>query len=186
MAKPRRIEGLTGGDAYATAAAKIIEVRVAELIGHSQGLLDTGDIDRVHDMRVATRRLRAVLEIFRPCFPRGELKAALRQVKTLADALGERRDRDVAIAALGDIAGSMTAQDRAGIVSLVAKSSGWRPTATSRASRAPTGSPRLRISSRSSSPASSLWERQPARRHCVQWAVEGTLRQKARPGLAAR
>ena len=121
MAKPRRIEGLTGGDAYATAAAKIIEVRVAELIGHSQGLLDTGDIDRVHDMRVATRRLRAVLEIFRPCFPRGELKAALRQVKTLADALGERRDRDVAIAALGDIAGSMTAQDRAGIVSLVAK-----------------------------------------------------------------
>jgi CHAD domain-containing protein len=121
MAKPRRIEGLTGGEAYATAAAKIIEVRLAELIEHSQGLLDTGDIERVHDMRVATRRLRAVLEIFRPCFPRGELKAALRQVKALADALGERRDRDVAIAALGDIAGSMTAQDRAGIGSLIAK-----------------------------------------------------------------
>ena len=35
------------------------------------GVLDVGDIERVHDMRVATRRLRAALEIFGPCFPRG-------------------------------------------------------------------------------------------------------------------
>ena len=71
------------------------------------GVLDVDDIERVHDMRVATRRLRAALEIFGPCFPRQELKAALRQVKELADALGERRDRDVAIATLEDIRESM-------------------------------------------------------------------------------
>ena len=84
-------------------------------------MLDVDDIKRVHDMRVATRRLRAALEIFGPCFPRRELKAALRQVKALADALGERRDRDVAIDALETIAESMTAPDRHGIETLIVR-----------------------------------------------------------------
>ena len=53
------------------------------------------EIERVHDMRVATRRLRAALEVFEPCFPGKAHAAVLRQVKALADALGERRDRDV-------------------------------------------------------------------------------------------
>ena len=51
-------------------------------------------------MRVATRRLRAALEIFEPCFPRKRHRKALKKVKALADALGERRDADVEIALL--------------------------------------------------------------------------------------
>ena len=77
-------------------------------------MLNVADIEHVHDMRVATRRLRAALEIFEPCFPPKELGAALGQVKAIADALGERRDRDVAIAALEDFAGAMPAPDRPG------------------------------------------------------------------------
>jgi CHAD domain-containing protein len=80
-----------------------------------------GEIERVHDMRVATRRLRAALEVFRPCFPRDEFKAALREVKEIADALGERRDHDVTIATLEDFGASLAAPDRPGIESLVAK-----------------------------------------------------------------
>jgi CHAD domain-containing protein len=121
MAKARRIPGLGADDPYAAAAAKIVEVRVGELIDHARGVLDVGDIERVHDMRVATRRLRAALEIFEACFPRGQLKAGLRQVKALADALGERRDRDVAIAALEDIAASLAAPDRPGVETLIAR-----------------------------------------------------------------
>ena len=78
-----------------------------------------GDIERVHDMRVATRRLRAAIEVFRPCFPKGEGKAVLQEVKALADALGERRDRDVAIDALAGFAAAMPSPDRPGIGSLV-------------------------------------------------------------------
>jgi CHAD domain-containing protein len=121
MAKARPIPGLSADDPYSSAAARIVEVRVAELVELAQDVLDVGDIERVHDMRVATRRLRAVLEIFEPCFPRAELKSALRQIKALADALGERRDRDVAIAALVDIKTAMTAPDRPGIESLIAR-----------------------------------------------------------------
>ena len=48
-------------------------------------------------MRVATRRLRAALEMFGPASRASATGEALKQVKALADALGERRDRDVAI-----------------------------------------------------------------------------------------
>src|ERR671931_1197145 len=100
MAKARPVEGLRSEDAYATAAAKIVAVRAREVADHSQNVLDVADIERVHDMRVATRRLRAALEIFEPCFPKRQHGEALREVKAIADALGERRDRDVTVAAL--------------------------------------------------------------------------------------
>src|SRR3954468_1842065 len=85
---------------YALAAARIVRVRTQELFEHDEGVLDTVDIERVHDMRVATRRLRAVLEVFAPCFPKQPFKAALRDVKALADALGERRGPDVHLEAM--------------------------------------------------------------------------------------
>jgi CHAD domain-containing protein len=119
VAKAREIPGLSGDDFYAAAAAKVVEARAQELAQHSAGVLDVGDIERVHDMRVATRRLRAALEVFEPCFPRKRSRATLDEVKDLADALGERRDRDVAIAALKQFAAALPAPDRPGVASLV-------------------------------------------------------------------
>ena len=119
MAKAREIPGLTEELPYGEVAARVLEVRIEELIDHSENVLDTTDIERVHAMRVATRRLRAAIEVFRPCFPKGEGKRALNEVKALADALGERRDRDVAILALEGFAAAMPAPDRPGIHSLI-------------------------------------------------------------------
>jgi CHAD domain-containing protein len=119
MAKARPIPGLTAEEPYATAAAKIISVRAREVADHSRGVLDVSDIERVHDMRVATRRLRAALEVFEPCLPKKQFKSALADVKAIADALGERRDRDVAIAAMEDFAEGMAAPDRPGVSSLI-------------------------------------------------------------------
>ena len=119
MAKPKAIPDLSADDSYAEAAAKIITTRSGELSDHARGVLDTGDIERVHDMRVATRRLRAALEVFEPCFPREPYAQALREVRQLADGLGERRDRDVAIAAMHDFSDQMAAPDRRGISSLI-------------------------------------------------------------------
>ena len=119
MAKAREIPGLTEELAYGEVAARVLEVRIEELIDHSENVLDTADIERVHAIRVATRRLRAAIEVFRPCFPKGAGKRALAEVKALADALGERRDRDVAILALEGFAAAMPAPDRPGIHSLI-------------------------------------------------------------------
>ena len=119
VAKAKPIPDLTAEAPYAEAAAKIVAVRGSELAEQAQGVLDTGDIERVHDMRVATRRLRAALEIFEPCFPDKAYGQALTEVKRLADALGERRDRDVAIATLHGFNDQMAAPDRRGIASLI-------------------------------------------------------------------
>jgi CHAD domain-containing protein len=119
VAKAKAIPDLTADLPYAEAAAKIVSVRGVELAEQAQGVLDTGDIERVHDMRVATRRLRAALEIFQPCFPPKAYEQALTEVKRLADALGERRDRDVAIAALHSFNDQMAAPDRRGVASLI-------------------------------------------------------------------
>ncbi len=119
MAKAKEIPDLSADDSYGEAAAKIVATRVEELNEQARGVLDTRDIERVHDMRVATRRLRAALEVFEPCFPRKPYRQALGEVKRLADGLGERRDRDVAIAALRGFNEQMPAPDRRGVSSLI-------------------------------------------------------------------
>ena len=85
-----------------------IEVRAAELFDHAAGVLDVSNIEAVHAMRVATRRLRSVLEFYEPCLDRDKLKPVLRQVCDLADALGQRRDPDVELEALAQFAAAAT------------------------------------------------------------------------------
>lgn len=112
MARAREISDLDCDRPFAEAAVRVIGLRADELFEHSRGVLDTADIERVHDMRVATRRLRAAMEIFEACFPPKRWKRALKRVKQLADALGERRDRDVAIEFLGGFSGEVRGPDR--------------------------------------------------------------------------
>jgi CHAD domain-containing protein len=120
MAKARPVPGIGEDDAFATVAARVVELRARELAEYAEGVLDTADIERVHDMRVATRRLRAALEVFEPCFPPKRYKATLREVKALADALGERRDRDVTLEALDRFSAGIGAADRPGVRNLAA------------------------------------------------------------------
>jgi CHAD domain-containing protein len=114
MAKARDVE-LDPFAPFGEAARRIIAVRGAELFEHAAGVLDTDDIERVHDMRVATRRLRAALEVFSEALPHDELKPVLRDVKRLADALGERRDPDVHIEEFTKLRAAVAVADRPGV-----------------------------------------------------------------------
>jgi CHAD domain-containing protein len=120
MAKAREVPGLDGEITFAEAAKRTVEVRSQEIFSYTDSVLDTSDIERVHDMRVATRRLRAALEIFAPCFPKKEHKVLLSEVKRLADALGERRDPDVQIHALEALKAELGQGERTGVNGLVA------------------------------------------------------------------
>ncbi len=113
--------GFDCDEPFGPAAARVVAVRAAEVFEHSHRVLDMGDIERVHDMRVATRRLRATMEVFEPCFPRKRFRRALREVKALADALGERRDRDVAIEFLESFAEEVDPVDRGAVDALVGR-----------------------------------------------------------------
>jgi CHAD domain-containing protein len=121
MARARDIPGLDGRHSFRATAREAVTIRAEEMWDHAAGVLDTEDIERVHDMRVATRRLRAVLEVFAPAFDKDQHKAVLNDVKALADALGARRDPDVQLAALAEIALELPAEDQPGIEAFAAR-----------------------------------------------------------------
>ena len=118
MARARQVE-LDCEAPFAVAAARVVEVRAGEVFEHAEGVLDLDDAERVHDMRVATRRLRAALEIFAPCFPRKRGRKALKRVKELADALGRRRDLDVEIELLEGLGANLAGEDRDRLSALI-------------------------------------------------------------------
>src|SRR5918912_1440801 len=111
MAKAREIPGLHATMPFAHAAAATVAVRSEELFEHAEGVLD---------MRVASRRLRAVLEIYAPCFPSEQFKPLLKEVKALADALGARRDPDVLLDRLEALEGVLPKADPPGIEAFAA------------------------------------------------------------------
>jgi len=131
MAKARDIP-LTPDSRFREAGAVAVEIRTDELFAQREGVLDTEDIERVHDMRVASRRLRAVLEIFAPCFPKGQYRRVLGDVKALADTLGERRDPDVAVDSLERVKAALPADDHPGLDGLIAELAPGREAANER------------------------------------------------------
>jgi CHAD domain-containing protein len=118
VAGARKVE-LDCEGSFSRAAARVVTVRYKEVFSHSEGVLDLGDVERVHDMRVATRRLRAALEVFEPCFPRKRRRKALKKVKALADALGERRDADVEVTLLEGLVNEAVEADRGALGDLI-------------------------------------------------------------------
>jgi CHAD domain-containing protein len=119
VARARDVPGFDCEETFSASAERVVAVRAAEVFEHSDGVLDMDDIEPLHDMRVATRRLRAALEVFAPCFPAKRHRKALKRVKRLADALGERRDRDVAIEFLTGFAAEAPEADAAAVTALI-------------------------------------------------------------------
>jgi CHAD domain-containing protein len=118
VASARKVE-LDCGASFGVAARRVVKVRAKEVFKQADGVLDLSQVERVHDMRVATRRLRAALEVFEDCFPRKRHRKALKKAKALADALGERRDADVEIELLEGLAGEVAEADRGALEALI-------------------------------------------------------------------
>jgi CHAD domain-containing protein len=119
VARAREVPGFDCEEPFAAAAARVVAVRSAEVFEHSGGVLDVEEIKHLHDMRVATRRLRAAMEVFAACFPRKRFRKRLKEVKALSDALGARRDRDVGIEFLTGFAAEAPEADRAALGEMI-------------------------------------------------------------------
>ncbi|MFA7304326.1 MAG: CHAD domain-containing protein [Methanoregula sp.] len=61
------------------------------------GVKNGKDIEHIHRMRVASRRLRAALPLFAPCFSEKKFRSWVLEIKKITRALGEARDLDVQI-----------------------------------------------------------------------------------------
>jgi CHAD domain-containing protein len=94
--KARKIKGLDPEGPLRDNVRKIIDVRSSELRSFSPAVLDPLNVEALHDMRIAAKRLRYVLELHAPVFGAPAERAAKR-AKKLQDLLGEIHDCDVTI-----------------------------------------------------------------------------------------
>jgi CHAD domain-containing protein len=105
--KARTIEGLDPGGPLRPNVAQIVAVRLDELRGFADRALAADASEAQHDMRIAAKRLRYVLEIFAPCLGE-EAEAARDAAKQLQSALGDLHDCDLMLAKVEGI-GSVAA-----------------------------------------------------------------------------
>ena len=93
--KARRVKHLDPSGALADNAERLVRVRLDELCGFAPAVLDPAAVTELHDMRIAAKRLRYVLEVMsEPCFG-PYAKTAGKRAKELQDLLGEIHDCDV-------------------------------------------------------------------------------------------
>src|SRR3954452_19841198 len=104
MAKAKIIEGLDcDGDAE-SGILLVLCARFDGMASHRDAALDWMDPEGVHDMRVASRRLRSALQDFSPYIRQRPLKTPAKQIREIAQCLGRVRDLDVSIATLEKLA----------------------------------------------------------------------------------
>jgi len=79
------------------------------------------DVEGLHDMRVAVRRLNATLTVFRPCFKPKQLKKHARGVRALLRVLGEVRDGDVFMLSIAEYRDTAADADRPALDEVLAR-----------------------------------------------------------------
>lgn len=92
--KARTVEGLDPGGPLRGNASRIVQTRLDELRGFADDALAPDAGAAQHDMRIAAKRLRYVLEVVGPCIGE-EAKAARDAAKQLQSVLGELHDCDL-------------------------------------------------------------------------------------------
>jgi hypothetical protein len=112
--KARKVKALEPDGPLADSAERIILVRLDELCGFMPRAADPDEVVALHDMRIAAKRLRYVLEVTGPCFG-PYASTATRHVKELQDLLGEIHDCDVQIPATVAFAEQLQAADAAAL-----------------------------------------------------------------------
>jgi hypothetical protein len=92
--KAKRVKKLEPAEPLADNASRIVRVRLAEMRSLAGRALEPGATRRQHDLRIAAKRLRYVLETTEFCFGR-VAETARRKARDLQDVLGELHDCDV-------------------------------------------------------------------------------------------
>ncbi len=98
MAKALAVKGIAPEKSLEECARRIITTRLHEMMSFKKGAINGRDIEYVHDMRVASRRLRAAMRNFADCFaPKKKFRRHLKRVDRITSTLGGVRDLDVLI-----------------------------------------------------------------------------------------
>jgi CHAD domain-containing protein len=116
MADPDGAEAIS----LAQCAETVLKQRLEVMLSHAARVRLGADIEAVHDMRVASRRLRAAVSVFGEQFPSSAFVKFATEVRLVTRALGTARDLDVMIGSLEALANAQPTKRQAGIMALVA------------------------------------------------------------------
>jgi hypothetical protein len=94
--KARPVTGLDPDGALADNVQRLVAVRLDELCRFMPRAADPREVAALHDMRIAAKRLRYLLELFAPLFG-GYATTAAKRTKELQDLIGEIHDCDVTL-----------------------------------------------------------------------------------------
>jgi CHAD domain-containing protein len=117
MAKAAEIVGLDCAAPVSAGAVLVLRTRLEEMCGWRAAALVWSEPKSLHDMRVASRRLRSAARDFAPYLAARPPRKRLRR---LARALGAVRNEDVAISALEELTQESSPENAAGLRALIA------------------------------------------------------------------
>ena len=142
MSRAWPVDGLDPDAPLATNARRILAVKMAEFYSYAPVIPLVEASEALHDLRIAAKRLRYTLELFRAVFAeRGE--AQIERVKALQEELGALHDHDVRIALIGDELTRLAANQTAAIGAALATAPAANHAAiTTSAMRPPPDDPR--------------------------------------------
>ncbi|MHB8645611.1 MAG: CHAD domain-containing protein [Thermomicrobiales bacterium] len=107
--------------AFRDAAARVLTERLDALMAHEAGTREGTDPEELHDMRVASRRLRAAVEAFTVCYRGKEFARIAKETKSLTDALGGVRDSDVLLARMAAYAETVPPDEQPAITGFIGR-----------------------------------------------------------------
>src|SRR5258706_6958911 len=100
MAKPIQIAGVARRTPIARAASKALRATLLDLLEKVPEARSADSKKGIHDLRVAVKRFREAIRLFRPVLRKKTFRRHREWIEELNDALGEVRDRDVALVQL--------------------------------------------------------------------------------------
>lgn len=118
-AKARRSPGVLPDDPLSEAGRKVWRYHFALMLLNEAGTRLGEDIEALHDMRVATRRMRAAFEVFGEAFNSKALKPHLKGLRATGRALGSVRDLDVFMEKAQHYLESLPEEQRGGLQPLL-------------------------------------------------------------------
>jgi CHAD domain-containing protein len=92
---PRAALVLSSHDLIVEAGRKVLYFHFRKMLRHEIGTILGDDIEELHDMRVAIRRMRSALQLFGPYFDNKSIKLFVKGLRKTGKALGRVRDLDV-------------------------------------------------------------------------------------------
>jgi len=112
--KARKVKGLDPDGPLPDNMRRVIIVRIDELFGFIPAALDPANVEELHDMRIAAKRLRYVLELTGFVFGK-PADTARRRARDLQDILGEIHDCDVMLPRVRDHLKRLQQRDAAAV-----------------------------------------------------------------------